>query len=989
MADRTPLKTAHSAIAEDDPFAELTKIMGFDPRQKVEPQSRQDPVVADDFDIDLEKELMGEFGLDAAEEAATVVAAAPEAVATPANNPVSAHELDEAVAASVRDFDISTDDHGPHPAAPEIEFDRDFDDALTQSFDAGTDWPRQADAPAVAEEEIAAPAPEAVASHDFDTHFDEAMANVDMDFGSHVEPQAEPAFEPAAYTSGDPNSDLEAGSEAQAPEPVSVADPFEEIFALDRDETPAVAPAAEVSPPVAAREEPSLEDELNALLGNMGARISKPEVHATPHAWTSRAEARPAPAADPFAVAAVGYPAGQSAHSAQPHQDAAPAEAGAPVDAEPDIDAVLAQELAAAETGHHADAEAVIPVIDFDPADLEAFTRDDEAERAAVAAPVTPIFSRSWSRATPQPEVKTALADEPQPEVKAALAEEPQPQPVLAEEPSASAFAYQSEPDPAPAYEAEEQAEPDDAQPAAYDEVPDVETVDVPERVVALADDLDLPELAFEEDRPAPTAYDDLDAEFAGLLNDMNDTDGASVPQRSASYDDEPYEAGFKPTSTHDDGNAHAYAAHAGAAAAAVAAMPAADDFAATATDMRPFAPVESFDPHELDYDPELEEAMTIPGPALADTASQPRRRGLIAAAVVGAVVVIGGIGAFALSPGGGSDGAPGLVKADDAPIKVKPENPGGTVVPNQDNKVYEAVAKGTQPAAPTQQKLVADTQQPVNVNAVAPQNRVVDLSPDDAGTVAADDTAAPGATAPVAKSEDRIDPSTQQTAAANTNQDVALVSPRKVRTMIVKPDGTLAPREEPTPAAPQVAATEPADPAPQRVISAPAEPVEQTGAVPAAVDVAATAAQPAAEQPATAQPAAQPAAKAKANEQSAATPNAVAVAPQRPSDQPVDIVGEVKPDEVASISPTAASSGSWSMQIASQPSVDSAQSTYKDLARRYASVLEGQPVNIVKAEIAGKGTFYRVRVPANSRNDAIKLCESYKAAGGNCFVSK
>ncbi|TIU22502.1 MAG: SPOR domain-containing protein, partial [Mesorhizobium sp.] len=79
----------------------------------------------------------------------------------------------------------------------------------------------------------------------------------------------------------------------------------------------------------------------------------------------------------------------------------------------------------------------------------------------------------------------------------------------------------------------------------------------------------------------------------------------------------------------------------------------------------------------------------------------------------------------------------------------------------------------------------------------------------------------------------------------------------------------------------------------------------------------------------------------------------------------------------------------SWSMQIASQPTVESAQSTYQDLQRRYGSVLSGRKANIVKAEIAGKGTFYRVRVPAQSRNDAINLCTSYKAAGGTCFVSR
>ncbi|RWP99108.1 SPOR domain-containing protein, partial [Mesorhizobium sp.] len=137
---------------------------------------------------------------------------------------------------------------------------------------------------------------------------------------------------------------------------------------------------------------------------------------------------------------------------------------------------------------------------------------------------------------------------------------------------------------------------------------------------------------------------------------------------------------------------------------------------------------------------------------------------------------------------------------------------------------------------------------------------------------------------------------------------------------------------------------------------------------------------------------AAVPTAEAEAQtNQPANTPATVPVAPQRPSDQPVDVVGEVKPDQVASISPAAASTGggSWSMQIASQPTVESAQSTYQDLQRRYGSVLSGHTANIVKAEIAGKGTFYRVRVPAKSRNDAISLCTNYKAAGGNCFVSR
>jgi hypothetical protein len=62
MADRTQLRIAdRDDIAADDPFAELTRIMGFDPRVPVKPDNepRFEDVADDDFTIDLEKELMG------------------------------------------------------------------------------------------------------------------------------------------------------------------------------------------------------------------------------------------------------------------------------------------------------------------------------------------------------------------------------------------------------------------------------------------------------------------------------------------------------------------------------------------------------------------------------------------------------------------------------------------------------------------------------------------------------------------------------------------------------------------------------------------------------------------------------------------------------------------------------------------------------------------------------------------------------------------
>ena len=108
----------------------------------------------------------------------------------------------------------------------------------------------------------------------------------------------------------------------------------------------------------------------------------------------------------------------------------------------------------------------------------------------------------------------------------------------------------------------------------------------------------------------------------------------------------------------------------------------------------------------------------------------------------------------------------------------------------------------------------------------------------------------------------------------------------------------------------------------------------------------------------------------------------AAAPAQPKPKSKPVEVAS-------ANVEPTAAPSGSWSVQIASQPSADAAKSTYQDLAQRYASVIGGRGVNIVKADIEGKGTYWRVRVPAKSRDEAVSLCTNYKAAGGNCFVSK
>ena len=513
----------------------------------------------------------------------------------------------------------------------------------------------------------------------------------------------------------------------------------------------------------------------------------------------------------------------------------------------------------------------------------------------------------------------------------------------------------------------------DDAQFTGTDDgAPDIETIDVPEHAFAVADDLDLPELAFAVDDQPTGGFDDFERDLAVAYSEPEQVDESNSAETAdftgymdEAYDSRPIDLGPTAVST------------AGAAGWSHASVdPRLDDLdleldaAANAAfaDLGNLGDLGDFDGDDID------ERAAAPLP-LETRRPEGGRRGLMIAAIVGGVAVIGGIGAFALSYGdsSGSD-VPVVVRADDTPVKVRPENPGGTVVPNQDNKVYQTVTGGV--SAPSQEKLITSNEEPVDVAAEALQG-ALPLNEDD---VAVD---------PTAKGEDRVEP-TADTAATGAAEEVAVVAPRKVRTMVVKPDGSLVPRDEivaetavaePQPGA-EASAIEPAATA-----AASEETVGATSQAPALVEPVKTEAPKAADKPKVAD-APKPVEKTIEKTRTASIPDAGPLAPSRPADQPVDVVGEVKPDQVAAAGATAAA-GAWSVQIASQPNEEAAKSTYQDLSRRYASVIGGKGVTIVKAEISGKGTFYRVRVPAGSRSDAIALCEKYKAAGGNCFVSK
>lgn len=379
------------------------------------------------------------------------------------------------------------------------------------------------------------------------------------------------------------------------------------------------------------------------------------------------------------------------------------------------------------------------------------------------------------------------------------------------------------------------------------------------------------------------------------------------------------------------------------------------------------------------------------------------RPRGPVLAIAVLGIALLAGFGAFGWSMLSGdeatTDGGPRIIRADKDPVKVLPENPGGVTVPNQDKAVYDRVAGGTG-ASTGQPALVNSAEEPVDVVQRTLDPEILPLE---------------GRADFSEKSEERLSAETSAEDVAANGAAAPVISPRKVRTMIVKPDGSIVAREAVEPET-AVSVETPQTPASlEPAIDTTAQVAQSAAPVAKPMEAAV---EPVEEQP---EVAGTPVTEGTIAPVRVVTtqpirPVANAPVPQgRPADQPVNVVGtvtqagRVDTAPVASAAPAApqpvavasapvaaapaaapvANPGGYYVQIASQPTVEGAQSSWRTLSNRYSSVLGGQSVDIQRADIPGKGVFHRVRVPAGTRDQANALCSRYKAAGGSCFVSR
>ncbi len=96
-------------------------------------------------------------------------------------------------------------------------------------------------------------------------------------------------------------------------------------------------------------------------------------------------------------------------------------------------------------------------------------------------------------------------------------------------------------------------------------------------------------------------------------------------------------------------------------------------------------------------------------------------------------------------------------------------------------------------------------------------------------------------------------------------------------------------------------------------------------------------------------------------------------------------------PAPVSSRRATTAPAGSgFAVQLASFRSEAEAEAAWADARARHGRVLLDREHMIERADIPGKGIYYRLRVgPLAAKNTAAALCSTLKAQGQDCYVSK
>lgn len=406
--------------------------------------------------------------------------------------------------------------------------------------------------------------------------------------------------------------------------------------------------------------------------------------------------------------------------------------------------------------------------------------------------------------------------------------------------------------------------------------------------------------------------------------------------------------------------------------------------------------------------DPVVDEFGVLPphaGEADAEPSPAHGRRRLMTAAAAAVLVIAAGFAGWAFFGGSSGFGEAVVVKAPDGPYKVKPDpNAQEVVASSEGASVYDTVG-GAPPKS--EERLVARSGDVPELPAVTPHVSRITL------------------------------PDGQEVEAElPTGFDPNETGPRRVRTVLVRPDGSLiqTPADNPPSNTAAASAPSPSDGAGQ-IIARSETPADTAatddteggaGLPPLASNDQTVASDNAPAAPQSLPPSnltdaggqsmpinlpAAPDAPVETTasvptQASAPLPPAKPAAPAAaPSSGPLDLTAAASKVQPAAPAPTqvaslpaatqaapapAASGGSAAyVQLSSQRSEDAARSAFAALQRKFPSILGSAVADIQQANLGSKGVYYRARVGAPTKEAAVALCEQLRSAGGDCLIAR
>lgn len=285
------------------------------------------------------------------------------------------------------------------------------------------------------------------------------------------------------------------------------------------------------------------------------------------------------------------------------------------------------------------------------------------------------------------------------------------------------------------------------------------------------------------------------------------------------------------------------------------------------------------------------------------------------------------------------------LIRAATEPYRERPDEAGGMFIPHRDKKVYETLSRKPANAPKTAERLLPEPEEPITPAQMEPPESLADsrqkiLNPE---PKLAKVEKIMGNTPKQAKETDK-----QATSLDSLLESMATIKPYDEEEAEAKP--LIEPLID--------ANTQNNKPQKNNEETAPPRKPEPDS---------------------TTKPAEQKA--APANEDAKAEPSEpkTTAKPEAPKPQ-------AEPDLTPE--PKAPSSG-YHVQLASFRSQEEASNAWNKATQKHTELLSTRQWVTQKADIAGKGTYYRLQIPMNSKADANTLCKKLTAQKQGCLVVK